>query len=409
MNERLISVFGAVLALIAVISLVVPAPHVEAPISRPLSMDRGSHGLHALFRWIERGHITVVSLQQRYHALPEVAVGNRHLLITTLPVRTLTRADERRALVDWISAGNTLLLLVAKNTTPAWAQTQTEIDVDLWRDLALDRNSRGVRIPLRPADGDGTSLTLQAGARHPLFTGVRHLSVDVRSVPARTPAAGVRENRGAVAKPKVGSSTISDYLWLRHLGAGRLIVATDTTMFANARLGQADNARLLNNLLGLTLRPGGGVIVDDMHQGISALYDPVAFARDRRVHVSVMFMLGLWLAWIVGHGNRFGPRQSVQPHESGARFARAVGGLLARQASPAAVAGALIAAFERDCRRRYPERCATGFSATALAKWPAMPAPATQGFLEAERALAAGRTPDLIVLANDLRTLRNCL
>lgn len=49
MKDRLFSSLGALAALLICVGLLGPHPDVDAPVSRPLSTDSGSHGLYRLF------------------------------------------------------------------------------------------------------------------------------------------------------------------------------------------------------------------------------------------------------------------------------------------------------------------------------------------------------------------------
>jgi Domain of unknown function (DUF4350) len=419
MNDRLLTMFGAAAAFAICVALLVPTPSPEAPVSRPITSDRAGHGLHALFQWISRSGVRASILYRRYSTLNELAPGSGNLLIITLPQRIPSREDERESLADWVAAGNTALVMVGNVTAPDWATANGSANADGDSKLAATLEFDFAQAPA-PKDASNSSVAgLKAAlqtrpntsrlvpvGKHALLTGVDQVSTDRAAVFGR--ALQVTGHKKARVLPALlrGEAARAEDLWTGRVGAGRVMVLADPAIFANAHLGEMDNARLFNNLVTLVRSNQGVVVFDDMHQGVSDLYDPQAFARDPRVYFSLLFLLGLWLAWITGHSNRFGPVGSDAQTQVKISYARAVGGLLARQSTPRAAASALIAAFLRDCGRRHPALFERGLDGARLAALPGMPATALAGLAVAQQALAAGRCPDLIKLTNDLRTLR---
>ena len=51
-------------------------------------------------------------------------------------------------------------------------------------------------------------------------------------------------------------------------------------MFTNRALGNDDNARLIANIVSVSVARDGVVLFDDLRQGLSASYDPARFYRD---------------------------------------------------------------------------------------------------------------------------------
>lgn len=419
MKDRLFSTLGALAALIICVALLAPQPEISAPVSRPISTDRGSHGLYGLFEWIKHSDVPVSALKRRYSSLWDLAPSGGHVLVITLPQRTPSRDDELEDLSAWIAVGNTALVMIGEVTAPPWTLANAAAGGDGERELRQTLGFRAVRTPKekmakarplarlnealqKPAE---TTLLRPSGA-HPLLAGVRQVRSDGNAL--RDISFAVEPENKMRAWPALlkGENLRPQDLWLGRLGAGRVLVLADPAMFGNRHLGALDNARLFNNVLAFARGEQGQVVFDDMHQGVSELYDPQAFARDPRVYCSLLFLLALWLAWVLGHSNRFGPVHADRDGEDSVSYAAAVGGLLARQAAPRDIARALIATFARDCRRRHPGLFEHGLDSARLARLPGMSAAALAGLSAAQQALAIGRCPDLIKLTNHLRTLR---
>lgn len=422
MRDRLFSALGALAALIICVGLLGPQPEIEASVSRPISSDRGSHGLYALFEWIKHSHVPVSALKRRYSSLWDLEPRSGHLLIVSLPHTTPSRDDELEDLSTWVSAGNTVLVMIGEVTAPPWALADAAAgdgDVALRktlgfhtvRDLEVKDQAEDDRAQLQTRLNDALrkpaeTTILRPNGRHPLLTGIRQVRSDGNAI--RATSFAIEPDKKMRAWPALlnGEQPRPQDLWLGQLGGGRVVVMADAAMFGNRHLGALDNARLFDNLLAFTRGEQGQVVFDDMHQGVSELYDPQAFARDPRVYASLLFLLALWLAWVLGHGNRFGPIEARHDDAEHVTFAAAVGGLLARQAAPRDIARALIASFARDCRRRHPGLFEHGLDSARLARLPGMSASAVDGLVAAQQALAGGRGPDLIKLTNHLRSLR---
>ena len=418
MKDRLFSTLGALAALITCVALLAPQPDTSAPVSRPISTDRGGHGLYGLFEWVKHSDVPVRVLKRRYSNLWYLAPGDGNVLVITLPQRTPSRDDELEDLSAWIAAGNTALVMIGEVTAPPWTLANvaagddgSELSETLgFHTVHAAKNKKAKARPLKrlnqalqtPAE----STLLRPRGVHPLLAGVRQVRSDGNALGDITFAIEPEKKMRAWPALLKSENPRPQDLWLGRLGAGRVLVLADPAIFGNRHLGVLDNARLFNNVLAFARGEQGRVVFDDMHQGVSELYDPQAFARDPRVYGSLAFLLVLWLAWVIGHSNRFGPVHADRDGEASESYAAAVGGLLARQAAPRDIASALITTFARDCRRRHPGLFEHGLDSARLAHLPGMSAAALAGLSAAQQALAAGRCPDLIKLTNHLRTLR---
>src|SRR4029077_9685129 len=126
--------------------------------------------------------------------------------------------------------------------------------------------------------------------------------------------------------------------------------------FSNRALADADNARLLANIVTATVRAEGAVLFDDEHQGLAAAYDPAKFYNDPRLYGTIGVLAVVWLTWVLG-----GPRLRLpamrMPAPREAELVRATGGFLARVLRPAAAARRLFEHFfRRLCARKTPGR-----------------------------------------------------
>src|ERR1044071_8707161 len=127
MKDRLITLALAVGALVAFYVLFAPKPELpQERVTRPISIEAGPNGYLGLERWLVGAKIPVISLRDRYSALsaltPAAKTGN--LLITTAPHMYPLRGSETQPLQDWITAGNTLLVVAGLSDTPEWSRSE---------------------------------------------------------------------------------------------------------------------------------------------------------------------------------------------------------------------------------------------------------------------------------------------
>ena len=362
MRDQLITAMGALLALAAVIGLAIADR--ESPLSRPTSPEAGLNGYRALADWLRQNGVPVVSHRQRWTDLAEYGEGN--VFIATLPFQTpldaagdqwRNKADadaerlpgEAALLRAWIASGNTLLAMAALDDTPDWAIDAGSLQgarggAAFEDDLEAVTGMRftalaGDDAPMLGAAGERAPIRLWAANAHPLARGVQTL------VGESDHLASVWRVAAAPAGPRLRLATLRDYdvdaVWHLPHERGRIFVFALASLFTNRALGEADNAVLFSNLLRHHLAPGKAVIFDDMHQGLTELYDPAAFFNDPRLHVSILFVLGLWLLYMAGAWNRLAPARPAPREATQLDFVRAVGSFLARKLSRAA-AGRLM-------------------------------------------------------------------
>lgn len=388
MNDRMVTLLGALAALVLLIGLLFQ-PSGQPRFGKPNTEQRGPQGYYALFQWLERSQVPVSSLRERMTELDQFA-GSGNILMLTLPVDTALRGRELERLQDWVAQGNTLLLLAALNDTPGWT---SEVDTSKLFDDLEDLTQ--LRFTLLEGDEARDGITLDeleqlfskqdialnpsaaktgSGGVHPLLRRVDTLLgvSDSRSSKWQIvqPCNPCDQEEGAdelaqdelldslseaveevqpqppqlVLSLAVESGTQADALWELPQGQGRVVLSAVSGLFSNRSLGTGGNAQLLNNLVAWHLGPEGQFIVDDLHQGLSVLYDPVAFYKDPRVGYSLLFVLSFWLLYLVGSSNRLAPVVPVDSSPQQQQYIAAVGGFMSRKLAPADTA---LLMFER--------------------------------------------------------------
>ena len=202
-------------------------------------------------------------------------------------------------------------------------------------------------------------------------------------------------------------------IWLERRGAGQVILCAVATPFSNAGVLRDDNAILLANMIAWSRGPGGAVVFDDAHQGLTAYYDAKAFFADPRLHTTLGWIVLLWLAFVLGsqplriRGHPWQPLDETAYIEAGARYLAAV-------VRPAEAAQRLIEEFLDGLRARlHLESGRSGDAPHAIWQWlesQAAVSPAERGKLQACYASAcAGERVDLTRLQNLLARLRKNL
>jgi hypothetical protein len=428
MKERLLTLalaFGALLAFYAVMA---PKPSMpqERP-TRPLSTEAGPNGYLGMVRWLEAQGVPVLSMRQRFgrwREVPGLDSGTGNLLISTAPHLYPMRESEVAPLRTWIYRGNTLLLVAGLSDTPEWSM---EEDID---PQFLERLQSITQMSFSPMervqddeaaeeDEDGAMDLIEATTRlgvpqrfemrpagqHPLLEGVTKVSA-LSEYPTSKWNGWFRPT-GAMELAHDPDSD-APVLWLLPAGRGQIILSGYGSVFTNKLLGEDDNARLLANIVRWSLRDGGKVIVDDAHQGLVAFYDPEAFFGDERLHVTLWWLLGLWLVFVIG-AQRLRPAQSSWNPVDLTSFVRATGGFMARLMRPPAAGQQMIANFFNDTRARL------GLPIDGAPVWdwlraqPVVPAEDVEQLQMLHARVQSGRRVDLTQLHNLLVRIRAAL
>lgn len=369
MGERIYTGLAAIATLAVLFMLIMPAQQSDDDSSQPLSTDREGAGLWALHEWAVRGGVNTARLRHRYDTLAASgqwpSTGN--LMLIVLPQRIEPRSKELQSLGDWLSAGNNLLILAADGGHAKWRERGTWASAqDLLHGLGLGFVHRednpetpdfskvvGDMVSADNSSLDRSPLVLEPTSPHPLLQGVASVEID-RIALFDTNRTLKLEDDDQVAWALLRSSkTNQPVFWQTFYGRGTIWTSRYASLFFNQHIGKKDNAVLASNLLGAGISSTGWLIFDDMHQGLTALYDPDTFFRDPRLWISVAFMLALWFAWVVGRAQRLMPPLPQPAALRSVEFASVVGGLFARRLSPHTAAVSLLEHFFSDLRVRY--------------------------------------------------------
>jgi hypothetical protein len=368
MRDRLITLLTALAALgLTIFLLTPPRPPSDSPVSLPTTEDRGSEGLKGLYAWLARERLPVASLRKRYTGLDKFAAmperGN--VLIASLPAPREISKQEWRALSDWVSKGNTLLILGAVHYRPSWAGGENCFcDVKkLLRDFdwSLDWE-RAASAQDNTEDFDKKTFrekvaAIQAGvkaripvpnkllavSKHPLLNAVA--AVETKTGPElllkKWTLAAENPDNLALSLLKLSGGD-ADAFWQIKTGAGQVFLSLTPDLFSNAQLNKADNARFFANLLGQALAADGKLIFDDFHFGLSELYDPERFFNDARLHKTLGFLGLLWLLYVIGYTDRLAPVRPAVAKLSARDFIDAAAGFFARRIEKRDLAGELV-------------------------------------------------------------------
>jgi len=372
MKDRLITLLGGLFALYIVVALLAPPAQPDYA-SHPLTIDRDQHGLALLSEWLEKSMIPQYSLRQRYDDIASLAEipDSGNLLVISLPLKVKARKEELANLRQWIAQGNTAVILAAHSDVPAWAVNSfTNILYPSYPLLNafgfnLSANLEQITNEENKQDDDTAASLYKAmktkemaeGSLIP--TGINNPAIKSVSVKQRhvqeiewilNPREYARGSRVLLAESENKQSAA---MWQVRIGSGNIIVSRYADLFSNQWLPKADNARLFDTLLQQHLAENAYVLFDDMHQGLTELYDSDAFYSDPRLHNTLWFLLGFWLLYLIGHSNRLAPPLTVPRQAHAADFIRAIGGLFARRLSNATTALGLLSAFFNEVRQQY--------------------------------------------------------
>lgn len=361
MSDRIVTLGAGLLAIWLVFILLGPKPNLLEPkLSQPLSNDTGKQGLLGLNRWLQQANIPTISLRKRYQKLFDdkrlSKAGN--LLIISLPQRVPARGYEGRTLQRWLKNANSVLLLVANGDRPEWSLVSQNQDINSILglfDVSFEPPPKTEHQDQDSGDerqefGDPKNLRLIPIGSHPLLTEISSIEVNYNTnLDKKWKLVKNREDL-VILNLAIDSENDAHALWEFRRDTSHIYISRFADLFGNVSLGQGDNARLIANIIGLSLGPEGAVIFDDMHMGLSDLYDPQAFYHDPRLHRTLGFILAFWLLYILGFNNRFGPVQNAVTRRCMSSFVRATGGLFARRVHKNEIARKLIGHFHNEIR-----------------------------------------------------------
>ncbi|MGB5166501.1 MAG: DUF4350 domain-containing protein [Woeseiaceae bacterium] len=371
MRDRLTTLAGALLALAVVYGLFFASDEPLPTVTRPLTTEKGANGYYALHQWLVGEHVNTYSLRARFSSLAGnsgIAEETGNILVTTLPYFRPVRESESGFLFDWVASGNTLLVLAALNDTPDWSLTATAPLLDDLRtitgtnfvalledeaapDPAAEDGEEEFRLPISMFEDTGTEQDFDIVPRtgHPLMTGISAMKAesDFASSVWRAEVDQFELVFELASIEKTDTATI----WQKQFGNGQIITVGSGTLLTNRVIAMADNRRFVANLVRQNLDNGATVIFDDLHQGLSSIYDPDAFFSDSRLHHTIYFILAFWLLYIVGSSNRLlDPQTGATPLRQ-TDFVEATAGFISRRMSASAVGLWMYRLWFNDLRR----------------------------------------------------------
>jgi len=415
-NDHAVTLVGALGALLVLFALLY-SPESGPPVSQPTSEDPGPNGYLALANWLDAENIATVSLRRRFDSdeFEAANAGPGNIMVTTLPYRRALRRREIDALLAWVEAGNTLLALTSLDETPDWS-VHVRKD-DLFDDI---ETLSGLSVTgVEDSDGeliekgnplDAIELTYLPHKAHPLMQGVDTMSGE-SDLTTYLWLPDLETSDHFIVRLAFESTEHVDMLWQIPRGQGRVILSASSSLLSNEMLGKADNARFLGNIMAWHLAPGGAVLFDDMHQGLSDLYDPEAFFADARLHNTLWFILVFWLLYLLGGSGRLGsgPRTADAPRE--ADLVAASGRFMERKLNRGEAGRAMIDSWLNEL---YRARLLSGprseeFPDKQLARLPAIDQAALRSTHDMYSRLGSGGRVDLAKLHNTLRQLRESI
>ena len=403
---------GALIALVIVAGLTIP-PASPPGAGFPTTQQTGPNGYAAAYRWLIDQQIKVVSLRERYDQLDDDLVAPQpggNLLVITLPFREDIEHREISDLLAWIGAGNTLLVMAALNESPDWSlltDTSSFVEnLDAITGISFRPviDDEGNQLQLGGLTGETPVLMSPIGA-HPLTAGIAHLAGVTDSITAIWQA-DLTPDDTLVLRLATEKSSGRDAIWQSTHMAGQIIVSASSALFTNRAIARADNRRLLANLLAHHLAADGVVIFDDMHQGLSSLYDPQAFYSDPRLAMTVLFVLAFWLAYLLGTSNRLSRVHERKPAPRQEDFIRAVGGLMARKLTRVATGLLMFRTWSQTLNSRFGSADHDEPPWTTLQAIPGMDQKLLARLQACHTDLQAGINTNLETLHNNLQTIR---
>ncbi|HKY72636.1 MAG TPA: DUF4350 domain-containing protein [Nitrospira sp.] len=429
MKDRFITLLGGMAALYVVIVLFIhPQPPEATKLSLPVSSDSGEYGLLGLVRWIEQGGVPVKALRRRYDTLVRDATLPRtgNLLVLSLPQRMPARERERDLLKEWVERGNHLLILAAGNDRPQWSLTGNDSLETMLNDLGFgfvptkqSDKSPSARLPEKKKSGQRTPIAffdqltsihrqLSPQGGHPLLRDLRQVEVTAFSgSPPLVDLVPTNKDLRTTFVLLRDAESGAPVFWEIRTEGGLAWISSYADLFGNISLGRQDNGHLIANLITAFVAPGASVILDDMHQGVSDLYDPEAFFTDPRLHHTLWFLVAFWFLYLFGRAGRLAPLQVRPSPPRTVDFVRALGGFFARRVSPTVVGQQLMANFFNEIRARHRLPLNGRPVWDLLDRSPRANSKQVEKLRMVFSDLGKGRTPNLIAMTNIIQDLRS--
>jgi hypothetical protein len=287
-QKRTLPVAEAIIVTLAVAALVIGAyasgRREESSVSQfdtRSSYDAASGGYRAWYELLDREGVRIERFERRPAFLDQsvdVYITASNLLGNAAQAKTgkdfeIMLPGDWDALAKWVKAGGHLVWLADGISRPEYLNVPP---------INRDGPSVDVALPLVPS-----ALTDGVGS----VSGTARLRVHFRD--------------SAQAAPVIGDDT-GGVIVSYPLGKGNVTVATDESVFENARLTKADNARLAFNLATTGLGQHGSVAFDEWSHGFAA-GDTWWQVLPRHFQISLVAIAVALLLLAVGTTFRFGP------------------------------------------------------------------------------------------------------
>jgi hypothetical protein len=442
MNDRLVTAVGAIAALAFVYFTFVGGGGTP-PVTLPLSTEPGRNGYLALADWLREHEVPVVSWRERLDGLLGddgrlAPAGN--ILLTTMPPTNGLRDTEIQSLRAWLRRGNTLLVLAALNDSPEWlplADTNG-LAADLTAMTGLSLRSVSSRFGRDEADEDESAADAETGAdadteaeadtdtivasvaaeefialrpvSHPLLDGVGSLVGLSDAESTRWEAfSRLSYNERPYLRLAVDAASDTEAAWQIPLEQGQILLFASGSLFANHLISDSDSPRFVANLLDYHLGPGGAFIFDDMHHGLTVLYDPAAFYRDGRVYATIAFIVAAWFVYLLGSTNRVAPIRPDRNAPKQAQLLAGVGGFMARRLDPRETGLMLFEDWFREIRRHRELDDDVASIWRALAATPTLGTDTLSRLRDHHDRLRQGDAVNLVALHNLIRKARKAI
>ena len=414
MNDRLVTLLGALVSLF-ILFLLLYSPKQGPMISLPTSEQQGVNGYLGLKRWLDYSGVATVSYRERMLTLTGNAqlADSGNVMISTMPHLKPFSEAELLELNLWLSRGNTLLLLAALDDSPAWIlrmDTMGFLDelaalTGLTFDTVTDEEGEVVMLGELFEESE---LGLAPVTDHPLMTNV-HTLRGVSDATTSIWRPRLLEDSLFVAQLATEAETGTGAIWQLPVGEGFVILGASGSLLSNRMLDEADNAQFLTNILTYHLGPAGAFIFDDMHQGLTDIYDPEAFYADDRLHVSLWFILGFWLIYLLGTSSRLHPvtDRALPPRQSD--LVKAIGGFMTRKLGRADAGRLLIEGWLEELERTGHIHSGAGTPWQQLESMPLVRPTLLDSVRLTYARLGRGEKVDLKKLHNQLLELKRIL
>jgi hypothetical protein len=284
------------------------------------AFNAGASGYKAAYLLLKQRGVPVLPFQKETKEIPKDA----QVLISATPYFSLTllgsgsrwSEEDRDAIIEWVRDGHTLILL-------------HDDDGEMTQELELD-----------PAAGTKMDANLPPQQPTPFMAGIKSVFFPGSSRWVKTPDRAVT---------LFGDKEAAVVAIAR--GKGVIYAVSNPQIFSNRHLGDADNARLLVQMVEGSLKGRGSVYFDEYHQGFETgrtFFD--ALGKSGQYALIQLVVLSLLIAYSAG--KRFGlPRPLPAASRVSSEYITSVADLYKRARARDTVLEGVYLSFWRDlCR-----------------------------------------------------------